>query len=159
MKQVFTRLVLLMIACSITFSLAGASDTPEPPEPPFREVVWQAALRAVQQHGLSITLASFEEGRIVTGFIPLTAEAIAQHALLSDQDQHRQWGGGEYRYAVSLGNRSQGVRVAVAVEIQAWTPQSPAEPEARKQRLQSNQALEKEFLRAFTEALRQGATE
>lgn len=159
MKRLFYGMALLFVVLCGSRDLSSASELTDPSEPSLHEAVWQAALLAVQQRGLSVVSASFEEGHIITTFAPLTSEALAQLALLPDQGQSERWSGGEYRYEVNLGNRLQGMRVNVSAAIRAWERVEQGLDRKTRQALQSNRSLEQAFLNAFTEALRQGATE
>lgn len=159
MKRFFYGIVLLLVVLCGSLALSSASELTDSSEPSLHEAVWQAALLAVQQRGLSVVSASFEEGHITTAFAPLTSEALSQLALLPDRDQFERWSGGEYRYEVNLGNRLQGMRVNVSAEIRAWERVEHSLDRKSGQALQSNRSLEQAFLSAFTEALRQGTTE
>jgi hypothetical protein len=123
--------------------------------------MWQGALRALTTLGLVIHIASEEEGWLFTAFTPLDLGVLATVTLPEDQQQGRQWAGAEYRYAISIGSRTDRIRLSVRAELRGWAPADPATaPGSETQRLlRSNRLLERAFLQAFTKALDAGAVE
>jgi hypothetical protein len=161
MKRLLAWLVVFSLLFSAMPTYSGAAEESEGDALSLREAVWQAALRTLHERGVAILTSSFEEGRILTEFTPLAQDQLLASALFPDQEHHRPWDGAEYRYAVGIGKKGEGLRVSIQAEIRAWTWESPAaldQPE-KKQALSSNRSLEREFLNAFTTALQQGVAE
>ena len=143
-------------ASALDLSDDPAGEAPEPPDLLLREDVWRAALLVLEGRGLAIRSASKEEGRITTEFASLDPEAVPKTTLLNDQDRGAPWARAEYRYHIKIGELpDQGERLLVAAEIRVWEQEDQAaapRPEA-KQVLQSNDALEGEFLEALMGAM------
>jgi hypothetical protein len=140
--------------------VAGDARAIAAPEQSLGEVMWRAAMRALEQRGMAIQTASKEQGQIITELAALDPHVVSNAVVLNDQDQGVMWARAEYRYLIGIGVRSdkaqpdQGKeRLLVKAEIWAWEQGPTSNPEA-KRALQSNKTLEQEFLDAFTSALR-----
>lgn len=140
-------------------SQVGDTTAGEPPELSVSEVMWRAAIRALEERGMTIHTASEDARQIVTEFTSLDPNAISSFVVLQEQDQEVKWARAEYRLSIAIAPRSNdaqpnqkkdGMRVLIKAEIGAWE-QGPR-LEARRA-LQSNNALEKEFLQGFLNAV------
>lgn len=116
-------------------------------ERPAKDLLWRAALLALERCGLRVDSASREQGRLVSTFAPLVAAAV-ERAVVRDEPSLGARSV-EYRYVVELGDSPDRARLLVRAEIREARDSDRARP------LPSNKTLEREFLRAFSEALGQ----
>lgn len=131
----------------------------EDPELSLGEVMWRSAIRALEEHSITIQTTSKEKRLIITEFVSLDPNVVSKVVILNEQDQGVKWARAEYRYLIGIGVRSDNAqpdekkeRILVKAEIWAWEQGSIPTSEA-KRALQSNNTLEREFLEAFTSGL------
>jgi hypothetical protein len=152
----FIKIITLPI-CFLLGSFSSSNAFSQSPAPPDEvEVVWRAVLLALEERGLSAMAASKDEGRIVSGFGPLDAQAVPKMTSLADQDHDRKWAGGEYRYVIDIGRRAAGRGgILVRTEIKAWEQEKLESPSASaaKRVLKSNNTLERKFLQILSSTL------
>ena len=153
----FIKIITLPICFLLgSFSSGNALSQLPTPSPDEMEVVWRAVLLALEERSLSVMAASKEEGRIVSEFGPLDAQALPKITSLADRDHDRKWAGGEYRYVIDIGRRATGRGgILVRTEIKAWEQEKPAGTPASdaKRVLKSNNTLEREFLQTLSGTL------
>jgi hypothetical protein len=160
-KRLLTWVMVFSFALTVMALGSRAAEEAEGEGPSLREAVWQTALRTLQDRGFVMQWSSFEEGRMITEFMPLERDTLLASVALPEQEQERQWSSAAYRYEVGIGKKGEGMRIFVQAEIHAWTSASQEallQPE-EKQVLSSNYALEREFLAAFKTVLGQGTAE
>src|SRR5262245_31628276 len=114
-------------------------------ERPAQDLLWRAALAALDQLGLTVDSTFLQEGRIVTVFTPLVPAALER--AVRREEISTVVGPVEYRYIVELGDSPERARLVVKAEIRESLSQG------RWRSLTSNQTLEGDFLRSFAETL------
>jgi len=123
---------------------------------PTREIVWRAALKAVQARGLRVASASLDEGSIETSSGSLGGADISRVIVADATRPPAVWKSGEYRYRIRIVPVNDRLRVRTRAEITAW-PAEPVETGDGASRaavkVQSNDVLEREFAAAFSKAV------
>ena len=155
-----TRIVKGVAILWLLVGVAAANDMGvEAPDLSLRQVMWRAAVLALEERGIAIQTTSKEKWWIITELAALDTHAVSKAVVLNDQDQEVKWARAEYRYLIGIGARSDNAqpglvkeRLLVKAEVWAWEQGPMPRPKA-KRALQSNNTLEQEFLQAFTSAL------
>jgi hypothetical protein len=155
-----TRMVKALAIVGLLVGVSAANDMGvEEPELSAGEVMWRAAVLALEERGLAIQSASKEKRWIITELAALDPHGVSNAVVLNDQDQEVKWARAEYRYLIGFRAGSDNARpelekerILVKAEVWAWDQGPAPRPEAKRV-LESNQTLEREFMQAFTSAL------
>src|SRR5262245_9563255 len=153
-KFVVPLQALLLLVCAAAAAASPGTAEEHDGEPadltrPNADLLWDAALLALRDRGMTVDAAARNEGRVTSAYHPLDIHALWRFTV-SDEGS-RPPISAEYRYVVHVGGRPDRARISVRAEIRG-TVQDDQAQEATLRALRSNHALEKAFIRAFSDA-------